>query len=113
MDESTILAAIDALIMEAHKTAVDHGFWDSMTPRNQGEMIALMHSELSEALEALRNGRTADKHCPTHDALAVELADVLVRIFDFCGGFGVDLAPALRAKMAYNKGRPLKHGKKF
>jgi NTP pyrophosphatase (non-canonical NTP hydrolase) len=65
-----------------------------------------MHSELSEALEAMRNHGTPD-------ALAEELADCCIRIFDYCGSRKIDLQKALLKKISYNKTRPYRHGKKF
>ena len=57
--------------------------------RNKGELIALMHSELSECLEAER-GNLMDSHLPHRKGAEVELADVLIRIFDYAGAFGYD-----------------------
>ena len=95
-----------------HATAKEKGFWDGDN-HNDSEKIALMHSELSECLEALRHGNPADEHCPHFKSLDIELADVLIRIFDFCGHHDIDLAGAVRAKMIYNTERPYKHGKEF
>lgn len=83
---------------EVHNTAVAKGWWNN--PRNQGEAIALMHSELSEALEAMRAGVEA------------ELADVVIRIMDFATGFGFDVTSAIVAKAAMNRTRPVMHGGK-
>jgi NTP pyrophosphatase (non-canonical NTP hydrolase) len=95
---------IKDLIRDCHATALEKGWWEE--ERNEGELIALMHSELSEALEAMRN------HGPQAD-VAEELADCCIRIFDYCGARGIDLEKALIKKMEYNKTRPYRHGKKF
>lgn len=96
--------SINELIKECNCIAKSKGWWE--TERNDGELIALMHSELSEALEAMRNhGKKED--------LAEELADCCIRIFDYCGARDIDLEKALVKKMEYNKGRPYRHGKKF
>lgn len=72
--------------------------------RNKGELIALMHSELSEALEGARKGLMDDK-LPNRKMEEVELADCLIRIFDYAGAFGWDLGNALMEKRLYNKQR--------
>ena len=69
--------------------------------RNFGEMIALCHSELSEALEGHRKDLQDDK-LPDRKMAEVELADCVIRIFDMCAGLGMDLEGAFREKMAYN-----------
>jgi NTP pyrophosphatase (non-canonical NTP hydrolase) len=95
---------INDFIKECHAIAKKKGWWED--ERNQGELIALMHSELSEALEAMRNRRKSDD-------VAEELADCCIRIFDYCGAHNIDLERALLKKIKYNKTRPYRHGKKF
>lgn len=69
--------------------------------RNVGEMLCLVHSEISEALEGHRKGLPDDK-LPHRPMLEVELADAVIRIFDLAAGLGLDLGGAYAEKMAYN-----------
>ncbi len=102
----------DQIQKRVYEGNVEKGFWDK--PMDDGTRIALMHSELSEALEALRYGNPPDKHLPNLDSVSVELADVVIRVMDFCQGRGYDVAGAVIAKMNYNTTREHMHGgKKF
>lgn len=97
----------------AHENAVAKGWHE--TRRSDGEMICLMHSELSEALEELRNGKTpAEIYFKDQkpEGVPIELADVVIRVFDFCGLHNIDLQAAIVTKMVYNQTRPHRHGGK-
>ena len=88
--------------------------------RNDGELIALMHSELSEGLEGVRKNKM-DDHCPQHPNVTVEMADCIIRILDYCAGKGLNVGQALVDKCAYNliradhshEHRKAEGGKKF
>lgn len=73
-------------------------------PREIGTMIALCHSELSEALEGARKN-LFDDHLPNRKMLEVELADCIIRIFDLAGREGLDVAGAIAEKHDYNRTR--------
>lgn len=72
--------------------------------RNRAELIALMHSELSEMLEGIRKDEN-DKHLPHRKSEEVEAADVLIRLLDYCGYRKLDIAGALVEKLSYNATR--------
>lgn len=102
--------AFNAVAAEQHAIAVEHGWWESK--RNFGELVALMHSELSEALEAERHGNPQSDHIPSFSGVEEEFADVIIRIMDAANGRGLRVAEALLAKMEFNRGRPHRHGGK-
>lgn len=89
-----------------------HGFWPAHTPRNKGEMIALMHSELSEMLEGVRKPGP-DAHCPDYTSEEIEAADLMIRLMDYCAGHHLRLPEAVLRKMEFNATREHKHGKAF
>ena len=125
---------------EIHANAVEHGWWEQERPLP--EVLMLIVSELSEALEEARAGRpmvwhgctlyggacTDDSGCDymkpdgtcecgndhhKPEGIAVEVIDALIRILDWCGKEGLDVEALVREKHEYNKSRPYKHGKKF
>lgn len=69
--------------------------------RNVGELLCLVHSEISEALEGHRKSLMDDK-LPHRSAVEVELADAIIRIFDISEGLGLDVGGAFREKLEYN-----------
>lgn len=107
--EHDALAGLNTAIDLAHKTATDAGWYrDPATgepvKRNFGEVLALMHSELSEALEADRKNLKDDK-LPHRSGVEVELADCCIRIFDTARALGLDLAGAIIEKNRFNQQR--------
>lgn len=117
MDSASL--SIRELVDDSWQTAENKG-WHSLQ-KSFGEDMALLHSEVSEALEEYRNGHRPDEMYHRPDDLSLvkkpegvpsEFADILIRVGDICRVHGIDLEGALRAKMAYNKTRPHLHGGK-
>lgn len=106
---------------EVHSCAKLHGWWSSYKGAapdpeafNKAEKIALVHSELSEALEGLRQGNQSSDHIPEFSQVEEELADVIIRVADFAAAYEYDVAGAVIAKAAFNRTREFRHGgKKF
>lgn len=137
------MTGINEVAKEIHENAVDHGWWDE--ERGFPEVLALIHSEVSEALEEYRKGcgfteiyfsenkcgesgglcvPDAADECPNDptvcgayiqgkpEGIPIELADVIIRVLDFCGYAGIDIDAAISQKHEYNKNRPYRHGGK-
>lgn len=103
---------INTIAAEIHANAKQHGWWDE--ERSVPEIIALCHSELSEALEEYRDGKPmcyeGDGGKP--EGIAVEMADCMIRIMDYLAKENMDIELLLEIKHQYNKTRPYKHGGK-
>jgi len=128
---------LNKLATEIHENAKSKGFFDS--EKNIGEMLCLIHSEVSEALEADRNNHyainswnlkhnvdlddlnsTSDKQyfqqefeVSVKNSFEDELADVVIRVLDLCAFKGIDIEKHIKMKMIYNSMREHKHGKKY
>lgn len=102
----------DSVSAHVNATANEKGWWDK--ERNDGEIIALMHSELSEGLEGLRHGNPPSNHIPQFSAVEEEMADVVIRIMDYARARGFNVGQAILAKIQFNDTRERMHGgKKF
>jgi hypothetical protein len=109
--QQQFIEAWNALAKDAHTTAKSKG-WNAR--RSDGESIALCHTELSEALEALRHGNPPDDKIPEFDGASAELGDTVIRIMHFGRARKFKVGEAIVAKMTFNKSRPVRHGgKKF
>ena len=100
----------DAFAQGVHLTAIEKGWWDRS--RNELEIAALIHSEISEMVEAARHGDPPDDKIPEYSGVEAELADVIIRIMDFAVERKYNITGALIAKAEFNKTRPVRHGGK-
>jgi NTP pyrophosphatase (non-canonical NTP hydrolase) len=110
------LGRVNELAQECHDTARRKGFWDRPNQVDGEQLdpfdvhialakLALVHTEVSEACEAIRKPHDPDEN------LSEELADIVIRVFDFAVARGIEIEGAIVAKMDRNKGREYMHGK--
>lgn len=111
-ENSTFVGQFNRVASLVNEIANSKGWWKE--ERNEGELIALAHSELSEALEALRHGNLASKKIPEFSSVEEEFADIIIRLMDHSMAKGYRVAEAMIAKIEFNKTRDHMHGgKKF
>ena len=96
-----MIKSITNIQKEVHELAKEKGWWDK--PRSSLEVHALIHSEMSEATEAVREDNSTKE--------MFELADVIIRILDYAEYKGWDMQNVIEMKHEYNKNRPYRHGK--
>lgn len=107
--DHTIITGINSLVLASHGAAKQGGWWTNLETgepleRNKGELLMLAVSEIAEAMEGCRKNLMDDKlvHRPM---VEVEIADCMIRLADFAGAYGLDVAGAIVEKMKYNQQR--------
>lgn len=106
---------ISSLAAAVHQSAKEHGWWEQ--ERSFGDMMVLIHSEVSEAIEEYRKGYEPHEiyyvdGSSKPEGIPIELADVIIRVLDACAWYGIGIEAALAEKHSYNQKRPHRHGGK-
>ena len=100
------ILGVNACAKDCHEAAVKGGWWHDAEgrekDRNIGELLCLIHSEISEAMEGARKG-LMDNHLKHKSMMEVELADAIIRIFDLAESKGFNLGQTIYEKLEYNK----------
>ena len=104
-----LFRGIEQATRVCHEAAISVGWWHDVNTgqpleRNKGELLMLIVSEIAEVMEGERKN-LMDNHLTHRKAAEVELADTLIRIFDYAGRFNYDLAGAILDKLEYNAQR--------
>lgn len=102
--EKNINELRDICFNESLKNGWHTDSYGNLLDKNKGEMLSLIHSEISEALEGERKG-LMDSHLPNRPMPEVEMADAVIRIMDYCGRWGYDIGGAVIEKLIYNSQR--------
>jgi len=94
------------LIEECHKIAVNKGWWENH--RDFSTIVMLVVTELSEAVQEDRK-----KDDDRYEKTQTEIADALIRLFDLCGAYFIDIEQVILDKMEFNRNRPYRHNRRY
>lgn len=109
--ENTFSIVFDLVSQKVYAIAKDKGFYDN--PSDLPRSLALIHSEASEALEALRHGNPPSVKVPGVSLFEEEIADVVIRAMDLAALEKMTLGDTILKKIEYNRTRKHRHGKLF
>lgn len=101
---------------EVHQLAINKGWWENADFKIIPEKLALIHGEVSEALECYRDPAEFEDYISASgkpEGFGFELADAIIRILDLAGFLGLDMENLVLEKHAYNKSRSYRHGGKL
>jgi len=116
INDFDITRVLNFLSRACYERSKEKGWHDPEVDATFVERLCLVHSEVSEALEEYRNGRGFDEiyysDSGKMEGIPIELADVVIRVFDLCGKHNIDLGKAVVDKLEFNKTRPYRHGNK-
>ena len=106
------IAGFNRVAERIYEWSARRGFWPD-GDRNDGEALALIHSEVSEALECLRWGNPPDKNLGDFSGAEVQITDAVMRIMDLAHGRGWRVAEVIFEKLRFNESREYRNGKEF
>lgn len=110
------MKSIYHLQIQINQIATSKGFWNNRNINDVNTLLsilALIHSEVSESVECVRDGKLIEYENENGkpEGLPTELADIVIRVFDFAYALGINLESVIDRKIKYNETRPFLHGK--